>query len=45
MSIAKVWDGTNWVPAIIGARGPDGPQGDVGPQGPQGDDFAPRTTC
>jgi len=30
MPVAKLYDGSDWVPAIIGAQGPQGPQGDPG---------------
>lgn len=35
MTVAKVWDGTQWVP-VVGAQGPAGPQGAVGATGPAG---------
>lgn len=46
MSQLKYWDSIleEWVPAIVGAQGPTGPQGDIGeqglegPTGPQGDE-------
>ena len=39
MSQLKYWDTqlAEWVPAIVGAQGPTGPQGDLGPTGPQGE--------
>ena len=39
MSQLKVWDGSAWVPAVLGAQGAQGtqgPQGAQGTQGPQG---------
>jgi hypothetical protein len=35
VTVAKVWDGTQWV-SIVGAQGPAGPQGAVGPTGATG---------
>jgi len=36
MTVAKVWDGSGWIPVL----GVQGPRGDTGAQGPKGDTGA-----
>jgi hypothetical protein len=37
MTVIKEWDGTQWVPIVVGKQGPQGAASTVpGPQGPQG---------
>jgi hypothetical protein len=43
MTVIKEWDGTQWVPIVVGKQGPQGTTGSQGPQGsagstPPGDD-------
>lgn len=33
MTVIKEWDGTQWVPIVVGKQGPNGPTGPTGPTG------------
>ena len=36
MTVIKEWDGSQWVPIVVGKQGPVGLTGSAGPQGPEG---------
>lgn len=43
MTVIKEWNGSSWVPIVVGKQGPQGTSGSQGPQGatgatPPGDD-------
>jgi len=44
MSQLKYWDGSAWVPAVVGASGPTGPTGPTGSTGPTGPTGATGAT-
>jgi len=36
MTVLKEWDGSQWVPIVVGAQGPQGAVGSQGATGPAG---------